>query len=557
MIFLFACSALSAQANRKEAFKAYCTTLTSKQLLERGRAYAASKTSVDSAVVCYSVLADRADNNKLEQDEEEFVIKGINNLGLLHFGPIFDYQKAYIYLVKAQELANRFQRNDLVLRINLNLYSLNVTSDILRNGCKITTPILDICKTSFNKALQSKDYIAYSQVLCDMSSLAIISGNTQYINSEVEKQFSQGNHTDAAICRYMENLCKGLLAYNKRNYTEALNNFLLLEKFKEDEMPNEGLLTAYILLSKAYHHIDNQDAEEDYMLKAIDKANAESNKLMLTVLYNELYSFYLHGKADKAAASKYRMLYLEAKDFLLYNSKVEKMNDKMFQSKLNEATYNVNVLYSKGEQKSKLIIFLLLAITAITILSGWIFVRLRRLKRKHLQLYEQSLKLLANEQSFIERKESPNIESELEEPVVDSKANESSKYTKSSEELAQIYQKLVEIMNHSTAIFDTDFCIQTLATMAGERQWLVSQAINQNFGNNFKAFLNSYRIKEACRRLNDVEQYQNYTIEAIAEGLGFKSRSYFVTLFKNTIGIAPSNYQKIAKEKALTVEKQL
>ncbi|GAB6983063.1 helix-turn-helix domain-containing protein [Prevotella dentasini] len=82
------------------------------------------------------------------------------------------------------------------------------------------------------------------------------------------------------------------------------------------------------------------------------------------------------------------------------------------------------------------------------------------------------------------------------------------------------------------------------------RHWYVSQVINQKFGNNFKAFLNGYRIKEACRRLNNVELSRNYTIETIAEGLGFKSRSYFITLFKKSVGITPSNYQRIALERA-------
>ena len=55
-------------------------------------------------------------------------------------------------------------------------------------------------------------------------------------------------------------------------------------------------------------------------------------------------------------------------------------------------------------------------------------------------------------------------------------------------------------------------------------------------------------IKEACKRMGDIEHYGNYTIEAISESVGFKSRSTFVTSFKRITGLTPSQYQRLARK---------
>lgn len=54
----------------------------------------------------------------------------------------------------------------------------------------------------------------------------------------------------------------------------------------------------------------------------------------------------------------------------------------------------------------------------------------------------------------------------------------------------------------------------------------------------------------ACRRLGDIDHYGQLTIEAIASGVGFRSRTSFVTSFKRITGLTPSEYQRLAREEA-------
>lgn len=65
--------------------------------------------------------------------------------------------------------------------------------------------------------------------------------------------------------------------------------------------------------------------------------------------------------------------------------------------------------------------------------------------------------------------------------------------------------------------------------------------INQLTGNNFNTFINEYRIKEACKRISDRDNYGNMTLEAIANSVGFKSVNSFRTAFKKVTGLFPSN----------------
>ena len=83
--------------------------------------------------------------------------------------------------------------------------------------------------------------------------------------------------------------------------------------------------------------------------------------------------------------------------------------------------------------------------------------------------------------------------------------------------------------------------------MSDEVRKKVSQVINEKAGCNFNNLINEYRIKEACRRMNDTEQYGKYTIEAISTSVGFKSRSTFLLQFKRVTGLTPSEYQRAQK----------
>jgi YesN/AraC family two-component response regulator len=119
------------------------------------------------------------------------------------------------------------------------------------------------------------------------------------------------------------------------------------------------------------------------------------------------------------------------------------------------------------------------------------------------------------------------------------------KYENSSldeEDKRVIIDKITAVMEGSDEIFSTEFSLNRLAELVGSNYKYVSQVINEYYDQNFNNFINQYRIKEACKRIDNHGQYANMTIEAIANSVGFRSRSAFFTSFKRITGLTPSEY---------------
>ena len=119
--------------------------------------------------------------------------------------------------------------------------------------------------------------------------------------------------------------------------------------------------------------------------------------------------------------------------------------------------------------------------------------------------------------------------------------------TLDDDEKELLTKRILKLLEESDEIYASDFNLNKLAELAGSNYKNVSQTINEQFGKNFNQLLNEYRIKEACRRLSDIEHYGYHTIEAIGQDVGFGSRSTFVTTFKKITGLTPSEFQQQAR----------
>lgn len=111
-----------------------------------------------------------------------------------------------------------------------------------------------------------------------------------------------------------------------------------------------------------------------------------------------------------------------------------------------------------------------------------------------------------------------------------------------------ITEKIEQVLSDNDVISDPKFSLHQLSDAVGYSYKMVSQVINESLGKNFKTLLNEHRIKEACSRLVDGKNYGGYTIEHIAQSVGFVSRSNFSVAFKAVVGITPSEFQRNARE---------
>ena len=121
--------------------------------------------------------------------------------------------------------------------------------------------------------------------------------------------------------------------------------------------------------------------------------------------------------------------------------------------------------------------------------------------------------------------------------------------TLGDDDKAALTDRILQVFENGEEIFESNFDMNRLAELVDSTYKNVSQTVNEQLGKNFNQVLNEYRIKEACRRLNDQATYGNYTIEAIGESVGYGSRSTFVTQFKTLTGLTPSEFQNQARNK--------
>lgn len=86
-----------------------------------------------------------------------------------------------------------------------------------------------------------------------------------------------------------------------------------------------------------------------------------------------------------------------------------------------------------------------------------------------------------------------------------------------------------------------DFNIHQLVIDLKTNSRYVANALHQKNGENFKSYLNKYRIKEVKKML-DKREHERYTLKHIYNSVGFTNQSTFNRIFKEVEGITPSEY---------------
>lgn len=119
--------------------------------------------------------------------------------------------------------------------------------------------------------------------------------------------------------------------------------------------------------------------------------------------------------------------------------------------------------------------------------------------------------------------------------------------------LTDIYHVLQRHMDAETAVYDPDFSIITLAEKTGFTRQQISRAVNAIGGKNFSTFVGEYRVREACRRLLEPGG-EKMLIKVLSEEVGYRSRSHFSKIFRDTTGLSVTDFAKQARRQRLASE---
>jgi AraC-like DNA-binding protein len=100
-------------------------------------------------------------------------------------------------------------------------------------------------------------------------------------------------------------------------------------------------------------------------------------------------------------------------------------------------------------------------------------------------------------------------------------------------------------MKEKEPFLDFDLSLKLLSEQTGIDSAQLSQVINEHFDQNFKDFINTYRIERAKALLTGPE---GLITKEVMYNSGFQSKSTFNPVFKKHMGMNRSQYRSGLKE---------
>lgn len=474
------------------------------------------------------------------------------------------YSKAFDSFTNAIKISEENNFSDLLPQIYNNLGSIYCAWQDYAQGLFYYQKALEQADPRQQEDLYKKLLINIIGVYCERKNVPMAES---YYNRLY--QF----HGQDSLTNYFCLLNKGLILIADNKEKEAIKYIHQTCKYAEDVRLSSGYLSsAYTTLAQLYERTD-PDSSMFYYQKAL---RDDLPPYMQRGLLKQLS--FLYQEKDRQKALLYTQRYLLLSDSLFNESEINRMKGSQF---IYESEKNFRKIKSLNEEKqvqqqqikAQRTTIVITALILILFIGMFILliIQKKKLSRAYKDLFFRSNTILKAEQENQQIREGleetiRNLKAELaesakhtdttpaqptenEDTLSDQNSNKQQSANKLTDEQKQhILSAVNQVIKHTDAIYDCDFSIETLADLTGYNSKYISKVINDTYQCNFRTFLNEYRIKESQKRLLNTKEYGNYTINAIAQSVGYKSHANFIILFRKHVGISPSAYQKMAKE---------
>jgi AraC-like DNA-binding protein len=102
---------------------------------------------------------------------------------------------------------------------------------------------------------------------------------------------------------------------------------------------------------------------------------------------------------------------------------------------------------------------------------------------------------------------------------------------------------LTKAMEQDKLYLNPALNLDLLSGHTGLPQKTISAVLNQHLGKSFNEWINEYRVAAFKQKIRQADM-QHFTISGIAAECGFNSQATFQRIFKQSVGMTPSQYQK-------------
>ena len=509
---------------------------------------------IDSAMICANILASKFNKGTNTVEEAEAYYYGFRFMGLEYLYNYCNYQLAAENILKAEQIAHKNELPQLQSLITVDKAILTATRNDLENNFQYNKDVIDNFKKASHSMLdQTKvnnsesNKINLEITLSNLMYLAIKFDKTKEVTKEVEV-YREAQKRYGTCCNEAEEFCNAVENYNAGNYDkafEALQTPINRPKF----LSEQERIQAQVLAKMAQYSVllkSGKRAEALNLLLQLEQSMRENGLIFEQLEALQLIWQHYETDGNKAMADKYALQYYMTKDEFINKSRVGKIDQAKLNLELEQTRERISEMsYRQRMQAIVLWSAIIIALLALALL-GVLWVNYRKTKRTNRLLYEKNIALLSEGKELLPAATVSPAPTPT--PAVPARASEKPTSGKPTQADHDLMEKVIEVMETTDEVYSEKFSLFRLAELIGTNPKYVSRAINTCGRRNFNVLLNEYRVKEACHRLMDAEKYGGYTIEAIANSVGFKSRSNFAAVFRDIVGITPSAFQKLTRE---------
>lgn len=536
--------------------------LSDKDLLARG--LAATAAHPDSALLYFSVITNRYKTQQPPADKAPTVVEAYRRMGniyLLHFS---DYEHAFTSLSEGRRMAEKFEVLDQLPSIYASMAALWQEDNLLFP--KRESRVNEYLKKAYEVAARSGNEKSMALVMVNICLVAAHQDDISDFSHETADFQGRKFSLKSPYIQYVRYFMDGMADLQAKRYPQATSAFEKAAKIVEGDDLQIRLQLAVNSKLVAILKATGRRAESLPLLRQNLALARQSEVLDFIMPATQDMAEYFDWAGQPDSSRVYNMEYYAMRD-TLYRDRVD--TDVDFVANVANIDQDVQDLIAERQRRKQMLI-LISAIAAVAIIILviviWFYRTLRRnhklLYLRHQELLDQDRELRAQREELAKLEAQPGAvhpDPETASPAdsagdagtdTPSDTSEKRKYSDSPldpETSEQLYKKILDTLQGSDKLYNPDFTVEELADMVGTRSRYVSQAINEHSGGNCVRLLSQLRIREACRRFADVGEYGSWTVEAVAQSVGFQSRTSFTKLFKQITGLTPSAYQRMAR----------
>ena len=502
----------------------------------------------DQATAIYALALTRLENSNEKADLKK-VARIYNNIGYINSFEYYNFAEAYKYYIRSMEISRQIHYTDLYATLQLNIGNIYAELNLYEKS-------QDYFLHAFN------DGIRYRQPEPTLIAFVnLLSHALEYNDLESTRKIA-GRYADipdsgqASLSRFTALYHKGVMYLLDKRYPQALETFAQLQSNVDTDFdPERYVLMSYTATTATYRIMGEYDKAITEALRARSYANEQgfhNASMWINLMLEKLYD--LAGRHEEALAAKRDALFM--KDSLMNDKTISSIFEIKSSHDVDNLRHQIAEINQKRRNQNIVTGILLTASLVIFLLLLWLYIKNRRLRNYNQELYRKNMEAIRTEQQNTRLRKS--YEHKLAECMEEldklkqetasqeTEENSNTKYRNSPlDDLSKetLLGRILDVMENSREVFSQDFSLDKLTALVGSRSKYVSQIINETYEKNFSAFLAERRIREACQILSDESLMKNYTIEAIAANLGFKSRTNFISVFKRVTGLTPTQFK--------------